>query len=138
MQRLYLWVFFKWLQSIASQIVLPERSVPGRLMEFRQMCKTGSRKGRDLLDSNASLDLELFQKEMDCVAWDTLLYDFEQKLFYSSKENQPNIVNVYARKENKSNSDSDDPLKPLRPSSSVKRTGKEFIAEVLSVSYHIS
>jgi hypothetical protein len=134
MEAIYLWVFFKWLQSLGNLIADASDSSTDKLLSYRKerISKDMNKMGEEVLFVNIDLD-SLRQENNDLETWGSILRCTENHLFPSRTENNPNIVNVYA-KTGTSNATCEGSLEPWAPSSSVRRTAKEFMAEVVSMS----
>lgn len=129
MRAAYLWAYFKWFQEFASIIVFPGNSGMEKLLGFRKKYSSESRNDQD---TTGCLGTDVFgslREQKDFVSWDMILNCLENELFPPKNENNPNIVNVYAR--TKTDARNDDAMMNWSPSSNAKRTAKEYMAEVI-------
>jgi hypothetical protein len=134
----YFWVFFKWLENLGSSIVLESTSGTGNLSSFRTklICKAGN-EHKATEWSPVGVTLDVLYEETNLDGWDRLLNGFEKQLFPSTTENNANVINVYARK-SANNNTSEGTLETWVPSPAVRRTAKEFMAEVVAVSFRVT
>jgi hypothetical protein len=127
----YFWAFLRWLNAVAQLVANTTEAGQARLLEFRQKSKERRRhKGSAVYedDTNASL----FRDDGNCEAQ---LGRLERLLFPERREN--NIHNAYAKASTTPDGD-DDLIESWNPSGAVRRRAKEFMAEVISMSYNVT
>lgn len=131
----YIWIFIQWLYGIASLLVDPSTGddMTTFRMEWREYrgCRVGSMNEETLTLNDPTMGLDY---------WDRLLPDFEHLLFPAMNNgsvNNPSVKNVYAKDKPSSVSIlsqfGDGTVEPWIPSSAVRRSGKEYMAFVVSV-----
>ena len=129
----YLWSFFKWLQKLGYFIITSDNHEGRKLGEFRQKCMDRYISQRDGAVSVWPRTVRSLMLEVrDLETWDGLLAQLEVKLFPSTKKIDTAIVNNYAKRSDRKASVT--PIQPWIPSAAVKRSAKEFIAEIIAVS----
>lgn len=132
----YSWVFFKWLQSLAASIVAFHEGGHDNQEKLQSVRKNFiGRECKDLEGDALSIDFEFskLHQQRDFDDWDLLLRRLQKNVFPSKTENNPNIVNVYA-KTRPANSKGSRSIEQWVPSPAAKRTAKEFMAEIIPLS----
>jgi hypothetical protein len=130
----YFWAFLQSLNSVAKLVADTTEAGRARLVEFRQRSKERRLHKNSALDeddTNASL---LRDDTIHCGAQ---LGRLERLLFPEKRENNPHIHNAYAKATTTSDGD-DDLIESWSPSGVVRRRAKEFMAEVISMSYNVT
>lgn len=128
----YFWLFFKCLQHMGSLIVDTSEIGLQKLMKFRNSCLCSKTRESDLVLAGIDIDQTLLDEDTDFRTLETS-FRSAQKILFPLKENNPNIVNVYAKSEQSKISSKED-LTFWVPSAASKKAAKEFLAEFLSVS----
>jgi hypothetical protein len=129
-QGCYVWSFFQWLQTLGNIVLNRGDDLTSLRKQWQEtQC---SRVGD--IDNEEMLNLEQ-PKNLD--TWDRMLVDFEEILSPSKNKKNQNVVNVYAKSSNTHHQQSllnSELFQPWMPSTAVKRSLKELMADILSIS----
>ncbi|KAG7359615.1 hypothetical protein IV203_034713 [Nitzschia inconspicua] len=133
----YAWIFFQWVHCIASMVANMDEGFEADMSILRQVSREQSNhRGRGLDEEPLDLDCTSTRLEH----WQAMLGDFESFLFPSRSENTPNVINVYAKESTMRNawkgatsSEDDVVVESWRPTSSTRRSAKEFVATIVAI-----
>jgi hypothetical protein len=131
----YAWVFFRWLESIATMLTSTNDGIEQDLLLLRSHWREmrGCRRG-GMHDESLNLD----DRNKSLEQWDRLLSDFEDFLFPSKSEITPDVKNIYSKVSTKDwqslASKHEESLMAWTPASPVQKSAKLFMATVLSMS----
>jgi hypothetical protein len=140
LSALYLHSFFQWMYSLGSEIARGQQTSIDVLSDLRQLLRYTEKVGD--VDESALFDLISARNDPDdssqLILWTRALMCAQERLFGSKAENLKPIVNVYAKTSQNEGSGSGDAkehsLEPWKPSSSVARSAKEYMAAILYMS----
>ena len=127
----YVWIYFQWLKTFGEMVI---DGNDANLLSMRRHWKTTQCCRLGGMDEER-LDLE----HLNCFeTLDKLLIDFEDLAMPSKSKSNKNVVvkNIYAKpqEQEESNDKSVLLLEPWKPSISVKKNLKEFMAAILTTS----
>jgi hypothetical protein len=129
----YFWAFLQWLNTVAKLVANTTEAGQARLLEFRQKSKERRRHNNSAVDEDDT-DASLLR---DDINYEAQLGRLERLLFPERRETNPNIHNAYAKATTTPDGD-DDLIESWSPSGVVRRRAKEFMAEIISMSYNVT
>jgi hypothetical protein len=124
----YVWLCFNWLHNIGSMVVNISNVGKENNLIFLKLCCSNQQQQ----EGGSDIGLGLIREENDLKTSHGLLSRAENIMFPSKRESNPNVVNVYA-KAAPSVTASSGLLEDWTPSTAVRKSAKEFMAEVVSL-----
>jgi hypothetical protein len=127
----YVWIFFRWVHSIAATLADAETGATDDIGCLRKRCQEAMKyRGGVFDDEPLNLDDESLALEQ----WEKLLMNFESFVFPSRLENAGHVVNMYAKDRNAAGTLTEQPMDNWTPSRATRRSAKEFMAVVVAKS----